>query len=101
MAAGAQVWTLIGVIIAGGVVFAVDTRSGMRRMGDKLEGKIDALDVKFEAKIDALGEKGTDVGARLGGEIQHVRGSLDVLVAQSHTHQSFASASTVSARPTA
>ncbi|HWD53415.1 MAG TPA: hypothetical protein VG412_13520 [Acidimicrobiales bacterium] len=105
-----QVWTLIGVVIAGSgiavsVVFhamgllgsRIDSLGGridgLDRRFDVLDNKVDALDSKFDNKIDALINR-MDVKFELQSsridflvaELGHVNLTLGELVGKAHTH---------------
>jgi len=94
-----QVWTLIGVVIAGGgiamsVVFhamgllgsRIDSLGGrfdgLDRRVDALDTKIDALSNRMDVKFDLQSSRMDSLVAELG----HVNLTLGELVGKAHTH---------------
>ena len=67
----AAVWTLIGIVVAGGVAFAVDIRVGLRHLGERIDGRIDHLD----GRIDAV-----------NSELHGINRTLGQLIATAHVH---------------
>jgi outer membrane murein-binding lipoprotein Lpp len=109
-----QIWTLIGVAIAGGGIAISLILHAMGFLGeriDALDTKVDAVDTKvdaLDAKVDALDAKiDTKVGAlsnrmdikfdlqssridSLVAELGHVNLTLGELVGKAHTHDGVA-----------
>ncbi|HWE69339.1 MAG TPA: hypothetical protein VG205_03195 [Acidimicrobiales bacterium] len=97
-----QVWTLIGVVIAGGgvatslLLHAVGSLGG--RIGSlggrigSLGGRIDSLERRIESverRINGLDSRVDALGIRIDGlvaEVGHVNLTLDELVGKAHTH---------------
>ena len=93
----AQVWTLIGVIIAGGTAAFVAILSGTRALGARvdslgteLRGEISGLRAELKGEISGLR---TDIGRldlRIDGlshDLGTVNRTLGELVAKSHVHE--------------
>ncbi len=74
----AAVWTLIGIVVAGGVAFAVDIRVGLRQLGERIDGRIDHLDGRIDhldGRIDAV-----------NSELHGINRTLGQLIATAHVH---------------
>jgi hypothetical protein len=111
----AAVWTLIGVVIAGGVATLSILLTRIDRVDKKIEdldtrlsGKIEDLDTRLSGKIEGvdtdLGAKvdvvDTDLGAKVdvvdtdlsrglaetNERLARIEGSMEVLVHMAHTH---------------
>jgi hypothetical protein len=98
-----QVWTLIGVVIAGGGIATALILHAMGFLGDRIDSlgeridgidhRIDALDTKLDTKIDALSNR-MDIkfdlqSSRMDSlvaELGHVNLTLGELVGKAHTH---------------
>jgi len=94
-------WTLIGVVLAAVVAFAVEIRTSTRSLrtdlgGDitRLDNKIDTLRTDLGGDITRLDNKIDTLRTDLGGDItrlarvqERMAGQLDVLVTMAHTHQ--------------
>jgi len=83
-----QVWTLIGVVIAGG---GVATSLLLHAIGS-LSGRLDSLARRIESverRIDGLDNRMDALGIRIDGlvaEVGHVNLTLGELVGKAHTH---------------
>jgi len=94
-------WTLIGVVLAAVVAFAVEIRTSTRSLRTDLGGNITRLDNKIDTlrtdlggDITRLDNKIDTLRTDLGGDItrlarvqERMAGQLDVLVTMAHTHQ--------------
>jgi len=81
----AAVWTLIGIVVAGGVAFAVDIRVGLRHLGERIDGRIDHLDGRIDhldGRIDHLDGRIDAVNSELHG----INRTLGQLIATAHVH---------------
>jgi|PersoiStandDraft_1058852.scaffolds.fasta_scaffold65094_2 hypothetical protein len=87
-----QVWTLIGVVIAGGGIATALILHAMASLGgrvdvldrrvDAIGARVDALDNKIDVKFDLL-------SSRIDGlvtEVGHLNLTLGELVGKAHTH---------------
>ena len=87
-----QVWTLIGVVIAGGGIATALILHAMASLGgrvdvldrrvDAIGARVDALDNKIDVKFDLL-------SSRIDGlvtEVGHMNLTLGELVGKAHTH---------------
>ena len=87
-----QVWTLIGVVIAGGSIATALILHAMASLGgrvgvldrrvDAIGARVDALDNKIDVKFDLL-------SSRIDGlvtEVGHLNLTLGELVGKAHTH---------------
>jgi len=87
-----QVWTLIGVVIAGGGIATALILHAMASLGgrvgvldrrvDAIGARVDALDNKIDVKFDFL-------SSRIDGlvtEVGHLNLTLGELVGKAHTH---------------
>jgi hypothetical protein len=80
-----QVWTLIGVVIAGGGIATALILHAMASLGgrvDAIGARVDALDNKIDVKFDFL-------SSRIDGlvtEVGHMNLTLGELVGKAHTH---------------
>jgi|GEM_PF-1249344 len=87
-----QVWTLIGVVIAGGGIATALILHAMALLGgrvgvldrrvDAIGARVDALDNKIDVKFDFL-------SSRIDGlvtEVGHMNLTLGELVGKAHTH---------------
>ena len=87
-----QVWTLIGVMIAGGGIATALILHAMASLGgrvdvldrrvDAIGARVDALDNKIDVKFDFL-------SSRIDGlvtEVGHMNLTLGELVGKAHTH---------------
>ncbi len=78
----AQVWTLIGVIIAGGTAAFVAIVSGTRALGarfDSLGLRVDSIGDRVDSlglRVDSLGDRVDSLGTELRGEISGLRTEL-------------------------
>lgn len=98
-----QVWTLIGVVVAGGGIAVSLILHTMGFLGHRIDSlveridgvdhRIDALDTKLDTKIDALSNR-MDIkfdlqSSRIDSlvaELGHVNLTLGELVGKAHTH---------------
>ncbi len=91
-----QVWTLIGVVVAGGgiaVSLILQAMGLLSERVDALDNRIDGLDRKVDAKIDALSSR-MDIKFDLQSSridslvaaLGHVNLTLGELVGKAHTH---------------
>jgi outer membrane murein-binding lipoprotein Lpp len=98
-----QIWTLIGVVIAGGGIaislilhamgFLSERIDALDTKVDALDAKVDALDAKVDTKVDALSNR-MDIkfdlqSSRIDSlvaELGHVNLTLGELVGKVHTH---------------
>jgi len=80
-----QVWTLIGVVIAGGGIATALILHAMASLGGRVDAigtRVDALDNKIDVKFDFL-------SSRIDGlvtEVGHLNLTLGELVGKAHTH---------------
>ena len=80
-----QVWTLIGVVIAGGGIATALILHAMASLGGRVHAigaRVDALDNKIDVKFDLL-------SSRIDGlvtEVGHMNLTLGELVGKAHTH---------------
>jgi hypothetical protein len=80
-----QVWTLIGVVIAGGGIATALILHAMASLGgrvDAIGARVDALDNKIDVKFDFLSSR-IDGLVTEGG---HMKLTLGELVGKAHTH---------------
>ncbi len=100
-----QVWTLIGIIIAGGVAFSVAILGKIDGLRAEFIGANDALRAEFIGANDGLrtelkseiGELRTDLKSEIGAtnvrvdainvELHTMNRTLGELVAMAHTHE--------------
>lgn len=75
-------WTLIGIVIAGGIGFVVDARQGRRDLGTELKGAIRDLDSKIDGKIDGLDSKIDGLRTELKGDFSDLRRSVEAQTAR-------------------
>jgi len=88
----AAVWTLIGIVVAGGVAFAVDIRVGLRHLGERIDGRIDHLDGRIDhldGRIDHLDGRIDHLDGRIdavNSELHGINRTLGQLIATAHVH---------------
>lgn len=94
-----QVWTLIGLMIAGGGVATSLVLHAIGSLGgriDSLERRIDSLERRIESverRMDGLDNRMDGLSIRFDGlvaEVGHVNLTLGQLVAKAHTHEKVA-----------
>ncbi len=100
-----QVWTLIGIIVAGGVAFSVAILGKIDRLRAELIGANDGLRTELKGEIGELrtelkgeiGELRTELKSEIGAtnvrvdainvELHTMNRTLGELVAMAHTHE--------------
>ena len=89
----AAVWTLIGVVIAGGVATLSILLTRIDRVDKKIEdldtrlsGKIEGVDTDLGAKVDVVDTDLSRGLAETNERLARIEGSMEVLVHMAHTH---------------
>jgi hypothetical protein len=87
-----QVWTLIGVVIAGGGIATALILHAMASLGgrvDVLDRRVDAIGVRVDALDNKIDVKFDLLSSRIDGlvtEVSHLNLTLGELVGKVHTH---------------
>jgi len=87
-----QVWTLIGVVIAGGSIATALILHAMASLGgrvDVLDRRVDAIGARVDALDNKIDVKFDLISSRIDGlvtEVGHMNLTLGELVGKAHTH---------------